>query len=115
MAIYSNIVRGFLSGTSNSHTTIDLCVQLALGFSSVKVFSLFFFLHVTNSQIPQIVQDVSLLECLESLVEKDLGIKNGRMTQLLSVAMSLEGEKESDFPSRQMGNLFEIYNCLWFN
>ena len=74
-----------------------------------------FFLHVTNSQIPQIVQDVSLLECLESLVEKDLGIKTERMTQLLSVAMSLEGEKESDFPSRQMGNLFEIYNCSWFN
>ncbi|EFX62296.1 hypothetical protein DAPPUDRAFT_119461 [Daphnia pulex] len=84
LTIYSHIVRGFLLSTQSNYSprTLDLCVQLAVKFSTTK--------------------DISLLECLESLVEKDVGIPAEPMNQLVSVALSLEGSKESDFSSRQM-------------
>ncbi|KAI9550138.1 hypothetical protein GHT06_006412 [Daphnia sinensis] len=97
LTIYSHIVHGFLNAVQSYYParSLELCVQLAVKFSSLK--------------------DISLLECLETLVEKDVGIPVDLMNQLLSVTLSLEGSDQSDFLSRKMSLLQPIASRLGFS
>ncbi|XP_057380977.1 uncharacterized protein LOC130703562 [Daphnia carinata] len=97
LTIYSHIVHGFLNAVQSDYParTLELCVQLAIKFSSLK--------------------DISLLECLETLVEKDLGISVDLMNQLLSVALSLEGSDQPDFLARKMSMLQLVASRLCYS
>ncbi|XP_057370064.1 uncharacterized protein LOC130690853 [Daphnia carinata] len=97
LTIYSHIVHGFLNAVQSDYParTLELCVQLAIKFSSLK--------------------DISLLVCLETLVEKDLGIPIDLINQLLSVALSLEGSDQPDFLARKMSLLQLVASRLSYS
>ena len=104
---YTHVVKGFLHAARPlSPATIELCIDLAVKLSSVKVCFAKHFIDI-SVQLFRIsfwfLQDPLLLEYLEALLEKKVIIDDKRMNQLLRVTLSLEDVNESDFYSRKIG------------